>query len=118
MDDSLPTRTERFTIGKALRARNPREVHAELHGPHTRDAVAILAESDASRVPELLPKRYQRMTESAFAFLRGAAAVMASDLAGQPSAGVPVQACGDSRRLSPINRAEPKLCRKAGVPEG
>jgi Uncharacterized protein conserved in bacteria (DUF2252) len=98
MNDSLPTRTERFTIGKALRARTPREVHAELHGPRTRDAVAILAESDASRVPELLPKRYQRMTESAFGFLRGAAAVMANDLARQPSAGVPVQAL---RRLSP-----------------
>ena len=100
MDDSLPTRTERFTIGKALRARTPRELHAELHGPRTRDAVAILAESDASRVPELLPKRYQRMTESAFAFLRGAAAVMASDLARQPSAGVPVQACGDCHLMN------------------
>jgi uncharacterized protein (DUF2252 family) len=100
MDDSLPTRSERFTIGKALRARTPREVHAELHGPHTRDAVAILAESDASRVPELLPKRYQRMTESAFAFLRGAAVVMAIDLARQPSAGVPVHACGDCHLMN------------------
>ncbi len=100
MDDSRPTRSERFTIGKALRARTPREVHAELRGPHARDAVAILAQSDASRLSELLPMRYQRMTESAFAFLRGAAAVMASDLARQPSAGVPVQACGDCHLMN------------------
>ena len=72
----------------------------ELHGPLDRNAVAILAEGDASRVPELLPERYKRMTENAFAFLRGAAAVMASDLAQQPTAGAPVQACGDCHLMN------------------
>src|SRR5271157_3989356 len=88
-------RAERFKLGKGLRARTPRELHADLHGPLERDAVALLAESDKHRLPELLPERYRRMTDSAFAFLRGAAAVMTNDLARQPIAGASVQACGD-----------------------
>ena len=100
MSDPLPNRAKNNKKGKALRARVPREAHAELHGPLDRNAVAILAEGDASRVPELLPERYKRMTENAFAFLRGAAAVMASDLAQQPTAGAPVQACGDCHLMN------------------
>jgi|APFre7841882630_1041343.scaffolds.fasta_scaffold08232_3 uncharacterized protein (DUF2252 family) len=100
MSDPLPSRAERIQQGKALRARTPREAHAGLHGPLDRDAVAILAESDASRVPELLPERYKRMTQNPFAFLRGAAAVMASDLEHQPTAGASVQACGDCHLMN------------------
>lgn len=100
MTDPLPSRVERIKDGKALRQRSPREDHAELHGPLDRDAAAILAEGDASRVPELVPERYKRMTVNAFAFLRGAAAVMASDLAHQPKAGAPVQACGDCHLMN------------------
>ena len=66
MTDPLPSRAQNLKDGKGLRIRVPREAHAELHGPLDRDAVAILAESDASRVPELLPERYKRMTENAF----------------------------------------------------
>src|SRR3989440_10282193 len=66
----------------------------------SRNAVAILAESDPDRVPELVPERYRRMMLSPFAFLRGAAAVMATDLAGQPVAGLPVQAGGDSHLMN------------------
>ena len=76
------------------------EAHAEFHGPRDRDAVAILAESDAERVPELLPERYKRMMASPFGFFRGAAAVMATDLAHQPLAGAPVQACGDCHLMN------------------
>ena len=47
-----------------------------------------------------MPERYKRMTVNAFAFLRGAAAVMASDLAHQPNAGAPVQACGDCHLMN------------------
>ena len=83
-----------------MRARVPREAHAELHGPRDRDAVAILAESDAERVPELVPERYKRMMVDPFGFLRGAAAVMATDLAHQPLAGAPVQACGDCHLMN------------------
>src|SRR6516225_8121325 len=100
MTNPLTSRADRFERGKLLRARTPREAHADLRGPLDRDAVAILAESDANRVPELLPERYKRMTENAFAFLRGAAAVMASDLAHQPTAGISVQGCGDCHLMN------------------
>src|SRR4030088_180754 len=94
------SRTEYFKQGKALRLKTPREAHADLKGPMKRDAVAILAESDPDRGPELIPERYARMMQTPFAFLRGAAAVMATDLAGQPMAGIPVQAGGDSHLMN------------------
>ena len=86
--------------GPDLRERTPREAHADLHVPLDRDAVAIVAETDANRVSELLPERYRRMMESPFAFLRGSAAVMATDLVGRPAAGIPVQACGDCHLMN------------------
>jgi uncharacterized protein (DUF2252 family) len=100
MSNQPLTRAERFKLGKALRARSARERHADLHGPLERDAVAILAETDTARVPELLPERYRRMTDNSLAFLRGAAAVMATDLARQPIAGALVQACGDCHLMN------------------
>src|ERR1700737_560935 len=100
MTVTLGSRTRPFKVGKALRRKTPREAHAELKGSMSRDAVAILAESDADRVPELVPERYARMMQNPFAFLRGAAAVMATDLAGQPMAGIPVQAGGDSHLMN------------------
>jgi uncharacterized protein (DUF2252 family) len=96
----LNSRIEHFKQGKALRLKTPREAHADLKGPLKRDPVAILAESDPERVPELVPERYARMMQNPFAFLRGAAAVMATDLAGQPMAGIPVQAGGDSHLMN------------------
>src|SRR5712671_3766439 len=100
MAPNLGSRTERFKHGKELRHNTPREAHADLKGSITRSAVEILAESDAERVPELVPERYRRMMLNPFAFLRGAAAVMATDLAGQPMAGIPVQAGGDSHLMN------------------
>src|SRR5882757_10129252 len=100
MTVTLDSRSERFKQGKELRRKTPREAHADLKGSMARDAVAILAESDPDRVPELVPERYARMTVNPFAFLRGAAAVMATDLAGQPMAGLPVQAGGDSHLMN------------------
>src|SRR6266851_510591 len=100
MAPNLSSRTERFKQGKELRRKTPREAHADLKGSITRSAVEILAESDAERVPELVPERYRRMMLNPFAFLRGAAAVMATDLAGQPMAGLPVQAGGDSHLMN------------------
>ena len=90
----------RYQEGRDLRTRTPREVHAELHGSRDRDALAILAKSDAERVPELLPERYKRMMADPFAFFRGAAAVMAVDFAHQRVAGAPVQACGDCHLMN------------------
>ena len=98
--DTLSTRADRFKHGKALRRKTPRETHAELKRLLSRDAVSILMQSDSERVPELVPERYARMTVNPFAFLRGAAAVMAMDLAGQPMAGIPVQAGGDCHLLN------------------
>jgi uncharacterized protein (DUF2252 family) len=100
MTVTLGSRTERFKQGKELRRKTPREAHADLKGSMARNAVAILAESDPDRVPELVPERYARMMLNPFAFLRGAAAVMATDLAGQPMVGLPVQAGGDSHLMN------------------
>src|SRR5258706_14175568 len=100
MTPNLGSRTERFKQGKELRNKTPREAHADLKESTARSAVQILAESDAERVPELVPERYRRMMLNQVAFLRGAAAVMATDLAGQPMAGLPVQAGGDSHLMN------------------
>src|ERR1700721_2266673 len=91
---------ERCKQGREMPDKTPRDVHADLKGSMARSAVATLAESDPERVPELVPERYKRMMLNPFAFLRGAAAVMATDLAGQPMVGLPVQAGGDSHLMN------------------
>ena len=94
------TLAECYEHGTRLRRKVPREKHADLLGPANRDPVAILAAGDRTRVPELVPVRYERMLANPFAFLRGAAAVMAEDLKHQVTAGVPVQACGDCHLMN------------------
>ncbi|WP_375408130.1 DUF2252 domain-containing protein [uncultured Methylobacterium sp.] len=89
------TRRERYAEGEALRDATPHAAHAEWRTGRTRDPLAILAESDAARLPDLIPRRYRKMRKNAFTFLRGAAAIMAADLVGSAMAGIPVQACGD-----------------------
>jgi uncharacterized protein (DUF2252 family) len=75
----------------------PRASHAEfVAGPDRAEPLALLLAEDSARVPELLPIRYARMASSAFAFFRGAALPMASDLAGTPRSGLHVQLCGDA----------------------
>jgi uncharacterized protein (DUF2252 family) len=91
------TLAERAARGKAARAAVPRESHAALDLPADRpDPVALLERQARSRVPELVPIRYGRMLVSPFAYFRGAALPMASDLAGLPCTGLVVQACGDA----------------------
>jgi uncharacterized protein (DUF2252 family) len=84
--------------GRAVRARVPRGTHAawKTKGEADRDPVGILDQQAASRVQELVPIRYGRMLTSAFAFYRGAAALMAADLATVPDTGLTVQLCGDA----------------------
>jgi uncharacterized protein (DUF2252 family) len=94
------TRAQRYAAGRALRTGVSRESHAECPPASGRDPIAILAETDGTRIPELLPIRYQRMVQSPFTFLRGAAAVMAHDLAGLPRIGAHVQACGDCHLMN------------------
>jgi uncharacterized protein (DUF2252 family) len=90
------SRTDRKDEGKAMRLAVPLDSHAEWQVPaNRRDPIDLLIESGADRVQELLPIRYGRMMQSPFAFYRGAAAIMAADLAGLPSTGIRVQACGD-----------------------
>ncbi|MFF7968318.1 DUF2252 domain-containing protein [Streptomyces sp. NPDC007903] len=95
------TPADRAALGKAARRRSPRSGHAVYRpSPDRPDPLTILEAQSASRVPELVPIRYGRMTESPFRFYRGAAAVMASDLAGTPVSGLTAQLCGDAHLLN------------------
>jgi uncharacterized protein (DUF2252 family) len=88
---------ERRALGKALRASVPLDTHAAVaRRTDAKDAVTLLEEQAATRVPELVPIRYGRMLKSPFAFYRGAARVMAADLEGTQRAGLTVQMCGDA----------------------
>ncbi len=89
------TPDDRVASGKDARQRTTRESHADFH-PGPRDPVELLEQQAANRVPDLVPIRYGRMLSSPFAFYRGAALVMASDLSTTPSSGLRVQACGDA----------------------
>ncbi|NOT12543.1 MAG: DUF2252 domain-containing protein [Methylococcaceae bacterium] len=95
------SRADRKAEGKAIRLAVPLASHAQWQAPvHRRDPIDQLVESGAGRVAELLPIRYGRMLQSPFAFYRGGAAIMAADLAGLPSTGIRVQACGDCHLLN------------------
>jgi uncharacterized protein (DUF2252 family) len=91
-----PTVKQRVAAGKALRAKVPRADHARYEPRADRpDPVSILEKQNEVRVPKLVPVRYARMLATPFAFLRGSAAVMASDLSTTPVTGMRVAACGD-----------------------
>ena len=96
----LLTREQRSAAGKALRSVVSRESHADFSVDPHRDPLPILTAVDAGRVAALVPERYKRMVASPFAFYRGAAALMAHDLAAMPRLGLPVQACGDCHLLN------------------
>ncbi len=96
LSELRPTVEERVAAGKQLRERVPRTSHAGWAPAKDRpDPIQLLKHSDAGRLPELLPIRYGRMRLSPFAFFRGAAALMAADLAPTPRTELRVQACGD-----------------------
>jgi uncharacterized protein (DUF2252 family) len=91
------TVAERVARGKAARSEVPRSSHAgfEPSAPRT-DPVELLERQAETRVPELVPIRYGRMLVSPFTFYRGAALIMAQDLAATPRSGLTVQICGDA----------------------
>ncbi|HJY43829.1 MAG TPA: DUF2252 domain-containing protein [Propionibacteriaceae bacterium] len=92
-----PSLTERAARGKAERKLVPLSVHGEWQPSSDRpDPVALLEEQATTRVPELVPIRYGRMLVSPFTFYRGAAYLMASDLANAPRTSLSVQLCGDA----------------------
>src|SRR4051812_18689269 len=95
------TPADRAAAGKLARQQVPRSAHGTWQpGPDRADPIAILEEQAQTRVHALVPIRYGRMLQSPFAFFRGAAAVMAADLAVTPNAGQTVQACGDAHLVN------------------
>ena len=91
------TPAERVARGKAARNEVPRSSQGSWQPDVNRpDPVGLLEEQAASRVPELVPIRYGRMLVSPFTFYRGAALIMAADLAATPRSGLNVQVCGDA----------------------
>jgi uncharacterized protein (DUF2252 family) len=88
---------ERAAIGRTARLKTPRERHAAWDPPADRpDPIALLEEQARSRIADLVPIRYGRMLASPFAFYRGAAVIMASDLSTTPQSGIHAQLCGDA----------------------
>jgi uncharacterized protein (DUF2252 family) len=88
---------QRVARGRAARREAPRSGHGRWEPvPDRPDPVTLLEEQGASRVPELVPIRYGRMLVSPFTFYRGAAAIMAADLAPTRVSGITVQLCGDA----------------------
>ncbi|CAN7337306.1 DUF2252 domain-containing protein [Phenylobacterium sp. LjRoot219] len=104
-DSATPARHsaigERVAAGKALRDTVGRAAQGHWKRPDGRpDPIQLLQAGDEGRVPELVPIRYGRMLASPFAFFRGAAAIMAADLAATPATGLRVQACGDCHLMN------------------
>ena len=92
-----PSREARAARGKQARHTANRSSHGRWEPAAGRpDPIALLEEQAASRVPELVPIRYGRMMVSPFTFYRGAALIMAADLAATPDSGITVQCCGDA----------------------
>src|SRR5580658_10747272 len=84
-------------IGRRRRTVVPRSSQGEFEPtPDRPDPIALLDAENAGRLPALVPVRWGRMLESPFAFMRGAAGLMAADLGTTPSTGVHVQLCGDA----------------------
>jgi hypothetical protein len=92
---------DRRARGLEARERAPLSSHSGWVAASDRpDPVGLLQEQDRTREPDLVPVRHGRMLVSPFTFYRGAAKIMAADLAGTPTAGLKVQLCGPSPRPS------------------
>ena len=96
-----PSLDERRSIGRAARARLPRK-DAGVWDPDGRghDPLRTVLAQNAERAPDLVPIRHGRMAASPWTYHRGAAAVMAADLASRPDSGLTVQLCGDAHVLN------------------
>ncbi|MFJ4338273.1 DUF2252 domain-containing protein [Streptomyces sp. NPDC088915] len=97
----MTTSSERAARGREARKRVPRSSHGRwIPSSQRPDPLGVLERQAQDRLPDLVPLRYGRMAASPFAFLRGAAAVMAADLGAQPDTGLTVQLCGDAHLLN------------------
>ena len=100
-DTGHRSRQELRAFGESVREQLPHEIHTTWTPSDQRpDPVDVFVAQEAGRNPELVPIRYGRMAESPFRFYRGAAALMAYDLAQLPDTGINVQACGDAHVLN------------------
>ena len=96
-DRNLTTRAERYAAGKALRNEASRSSHAEWAPDSERpDPIRMLEDANKTRLQNLVPIRFGRMSLSAFAFYRGTADIMAYDLSKTPVSGIQAQICGDA----------------------
>ncbi len=100
MNPGRPSRMDRLAEGKARRKAVPRTTCAAWEPAPGRDPLVPIDAVRAGRLPHLLSLRAERMVASPFAFYRGGAALMASDLATLPVSGITVQACGDAHLLN------------------
>src|SRR5258707_3644897 len=96
-DRRLTSRAERYATGKALRSKTPRSSHAAwAPDPERPGPISLLEEANSTRMQQLVPIRFGRMSMSPFAFYRGSADIMAHDLAQTPVSGISAQLCGDA----------------------
>jgi uncharacterized protein (DUF2252 family) len=95
-----PTVEERLAAGRLRREAVPLDTQAQVPAAPDRRPLQLLEEQARTRLPELRPIRIGRMVASPFAFYRGAARVMAADLAGVPRSGLVVQMCGDAHLVN------------------
>ncbi|MFM0294376.1 DUF2252 domain-containing protein [Paraburkholderia sp. RL17-383-BIF-A] len=100
-DVQYRTPDERAAEGRLMRDSVPRTSQGGWKQPDgRRDILELLNESNEGRLPSLVPIRFGRMSASPFAFYRGAAALMAADLATTATSGLRVQACGDAHLMN------------------
>jgi len=91
------TLTDRKAQIRSMREKAPRKSHGQWTPSQSRpDPISLLQAQDQGRLQQLLPIKYGRMLESSFAFLRGSAVVMASDLTQSPVSGLDAIICGDA----------------------
>lgn len=99
--DPVASKAARYDKGVAFRKVMPRSHHQEWTPAENReDPVEVLIKTSIGRIESLLPIRYTRMMESPFAFFRGSAAIMATDLAETPNTGIDLQLCGDCHLMN------------------
>jgi len=98
----IVTTEQQYQAGKSRRDKCPRLSHGKviLGQSNKRDVVELIKASNSDRLENLIPIRHGRMVQSAFAYFRGTAAIQAYDLAGTPTSGIIVQACGDCHLMN------------------
>ena len=111
----IPSIADRLAAGKSLRGKCPRATLARFEPGRGRNVVRWIQASNKGRIERLIPIRYGRMLHSPFAFLRGAAAVMANDIGRLPSPAIRTQLCGDCHLANFGGFASPERALQFGI---